>query len=454
MTAAEVIAAMEHRQCDSGERDEGSGLTRFPLCPVGCGPDSTVSVHDDGRVVCSGGCDKASVVAALERREKRALRFRPVSQVRARAVRWLWGKRIPWAELLLLAGPEGVGKSTFLAWLIANVTRGTLQGDMHGRPMRVLIAALEDDEGSTLRPRLEAAGADLDLVCIIDAGEDALDLHEHLDSIRAEIERHGSTDTPVGLVVIDPVKSAVGEANPDKERDVRPMLQSLVRVAHECGVTFVVSAHFKKGPEDYAAWRVSGTPAWTQVPRAVLFFDVDPEADDDTEARVIAPAKLNVGRRPATLKARVVTATVTGHDGEPIETGKLVIGEESDVQAGDLRSGIEHGATAEAAAWLREALSGGPVEVRELRKESAAEGHAWGTIENATRKLRVVKRRKGSGPTARGSWSLPDAASAGSAASGSPSGLTPGTPGIPGMGGATLDDLDWGDASDDEGADR
>lgn len=62
------------------------------------------------------------------------LRLREVDYERVRPLRWLWARRIPCGLPSLLVGEEGVGKGTAVAWLIAQTTRGTLDGDLENMP--------------------------------------------------------------------------------------------------------------------------------------------------------------------------------------------------------------------------------------------------------------------------------------------------------------------------------
>lgn len=336
------------------------------------------------------------------------LEFRPISATPMKKIKWRWTGRIPNGHLTLVAGREGVGKSTLLALTIAGATRGTLPGDF-AAPCRVLVASLEDDTAATLRPRLEAAGADNDMVSeMVPPDGIGLDIHLHLDEIRAEVERSAAAGTPIGMIVFDPVKAASVTTKANDEMDVRALLNPLATLAQRHDLAVVVSAHFKKGGESYAAWNVSGTPAWTQVPRSIVFFDRDPEADpDDTDARVIAHAKVNLGRLAPTIACRLETAVVTLDDGETIETGLLRLGGETAVRAEDLRADDERTKVAEAADWMREYLSDGPVKKAEVLKAGHLEGYSDSTLTRATKKLEVVKRRHGSGPSHYSEWSLP-----------------------------------------------
>ena len=84
------------------------------------------------------------------------------STIAVRPVRWLWKGRVPLGSLALVAGREGIGKSTVAYTLAADITRGRLYGEYLDRPRSVLVAATEDSWEHTIVPRLMAACADLE----------------------------------------------------------------------------------------------------------------------------------------------------------------------------------------------------------------------------------------------------------------------------------------------------
>lgn len=57
---------------------------------------------------------------------------------------------IPLAKFCMVVGEEGIGKGTILAHLAARLTRGELDGDLHGQPCTVLFLADEDGFGDTI----------------------------------------------------------------------------------------------------------------------------------------------------------------------------------------------------------------------------------------------------------------------------------------------------------------
>ena len=94
-----------------------------------------------------------------------------VSDVQTRELEPLWPGILWVGKPTLLVGDPGLSKSTLACDVVARVTRGggwpcavpaTIQGE-------VLMLSAEDDVADTLRPRLEAAGADVDRVHFLES---------------------------------------------------------------------------------------------------------------------------------------------------------------------------------------------------------------------------------------------------------------------------------------------
>src|SRR5207253_2784907 len=84
-----------------------------------------------------------------------------LSQIQSVPAHWLWPGWIPLGKLTVLDGDPGLGKSTLLLDLAARVTRGMPMPDgTPGRQGGVTLLTAEDSLADTVRPRLEAAGAD------------------------------------------------------------------------------------------------------------------------------------------------------------------------------------------------------------------------------------------------------------------------------------------------------
>src|ERR671920_224428 len=88
-----------------------------------------------------------------------------MADVAPETVRWLWHPYIPLGKFTLLEGDPGLGKSWLTCALAAAVSCGRgLPGSDPFEPGRVLMLSAEDGLGDTLRPRLDAVGADVSRV--------------------------------------------------------------------------------------------------------------------------------------------------------------------------------------------------------------------------------------------------------------------------------------------------
>src|SRR5262249_33991348 len=92
-----------------------------------------------------------------------------MADVQAKAIDWLWEHRFAIGKVSVLAGEGGQGKSTVLCDIAARVTTGERwpDGADNGTSGSVIFLTSEDDPEDTLKPRLIAAGADVNRVFII-----------------------------------------------------------------------------------------------------------------------------------------------------------------------------------------------------------------------------------------------------------------------------------------------
>jgi RecA-family ATPase len=97
-------------------------------------------------------------------------RSQSFSKIKSRRLRWLLKPFIPRGMITVVTGESGIGKSTFIIDLIARITTGddmpqfgdlALEDALEGS---ALIICKEDDPGLVIKPRLRAAGADMNRV--------------------------------------------------------------------------------------------------------------------------------------------------------------------------------------------------------------------------------------------------------------------------------------------------
>ncbi len=161
----------------------------------------------------------------------------------------------------------GSGKSSFAIWLSAGVSRGEPDGDLLGEPATVVIFSAEDGAGDTIRPRLEAQGADLDRVHGIDEerGDNGISLPGDLETLRQMTVR-----TCAKLVIFDPIASFLGpNVNLGcRIRLVRRALGPLKEIAADTGAAIILLRHLER-PAQCAS--ISSWSRWSSAykPRAV-----------------------------------------------------------------------------------------------------------------------------------------------------------------------------------------
>lgn|ERR1700722_17971473 len=341
---------------------------------------------------------------------ERTLEVTRASDVEMEATEWLWQDRIPLGELTLLAGKEGIGKSTIGFDLAARISTGTLLGNFYGKPRSVIVAATEDDWAKTVTPRLVAAEADLRRVLkvIIRQGDnrDQVSLPDDIGAMGDLIATE-----KVGLILLDPLISRLsGTLNTHKDGDVRKALEPFVDLAHEssCGILGII--HVNKSTGQSALNRVMGSKAFTAVSRSVLFVMEDP---DDETVSIIGRPKTNLAVGHINSQRYTLETETVGFDERlqlPITTAKVIWGDETSKSIETLLKQSESGEAGtgnRAVEWLREYLADGEEHASAIIKVEAKQaGLSESALKRASLKLRLIIDRDGYQGTTW--WKLPE----------------------------------------------
>jgi putative DNA primase/helicase len=325
-----------------------------------------------------------------------------LANIPTQKVSWLWPRKVPLAKLAALAGDPGLGKSVVTLKFAAHVTRGRAwpDGEVCEKGSVVILSA-EDDVADTIRPRLEAAGADLTKVHILRAvrrtrpnGETYVDAFSLQRDITALQDMIALLDD-ARLVIVDPISAYLGSADSHKNAEIRAVLAPLSDLANTLHVTVLTVNHLTKstGP---ALYRVIGSIAFTAAARAVWLVA---RSQDDPAERLLLPAKMNLAPDVEgftfSLEDRAgVVAVRWGH----------AVNVAADVILGP-ETPDERSERAEAIHWLRDRLADGPVLVKKLQEEAKSAGLSWMTVRRAKDALGVdsMKESLGGG----WSWALP-----------------------------------------------
>jgi hypothetical protein len=131
-----------------------------------------------------------------------------LDHIPVRPIHWLWRPYLACGNPALLDGDPGAGKSLLTADLAARLTRGGRMpdGTWRRRKANVLFLNAEDALDDTLRPRLDAAGADLTRVfCLGGVQVGVADGAEMSFPGCFEALRRAVVAHEIELVVIDPM---------------------------------------------------------------------------------------------------------------------------------------------------------------------------------------------------------------------------------------------------------
>lgn len=323
---------------------------------------------------------------------------RRVADIEAVRIRWLWHSRFPLGKVSIIAGDPGVGKSQLsCAFAAAVTTGGQWPDDSHAPFGSAIFICCEDDAGDTLRPRLEAAGADARRVLILDSTVDDNGVHRHfnvaqgIDGLSALVKQIGD----VQLVVIDPISAYMGRADSHVAADVRDALAPIQAMAAELGPAVLLISHLNKSATGGAMSRVSGSGAFVAVARAAWLVGADP-GDETKRRRILAPLKNNLGDGRTGFAYQIEPRLVGDIPTSMVvfEPGTVTTSADELLQSAS--KSIDTSARGEAKEFLRRELEDGPKPSRDIDAAARDAGISEASLRRARKDLGVLPK-KGSG---------------------------------------------------------
>lgn len=304
-----------------------------------------------------------------------------LADVKPESVSWLWEGRIPLGKVTLLVGDPGLGKSFITLDIAARVSMGIAWPDAPNTPREpgsIVLLSAEDDPADTIRPRLDAARADVNRISILRAVRIA-------DPGSGETRQSPfnlGTDIPIleqaitkvrecRLVVIDPISAYLpgGRFDSHRNSDVRALLAPLAALATRRKVAVVCVTHLRKG-EGQAIYRAMGSLAFIAAARAAWVVARD-QNDPTGLRRLFLPLKANLA--PDTnglayeLRSSGETAVVAWSS-EPVD-----VRAEDALAPPPKRRGRKPEERDDARAWLEKSLVKGPQPAKELIEEAKEE---------------------------------------------------------------------------------
>jgi hypothetical protein len=330
------------------------------------------------------------------------MRACPIDEVASQATSWLWEGRLALGKLALLDGDPGLGKSLVALDWCARLSTGRPFPDGKSGPGLATAIVLngEDDCAQTLRPRLQALGADLSRVFILQGDE-----HEAVEPLRlpgqvAFLEK-ALAQTQARLVVIDPV-SAFLEPGVivGNDQSARRALQPLIRLAELRGCAVLLVRHLNKARGSRALYRGLGSVGFIGACRSGWLIARDPA---EPARCVLAQVKNNLAPPQPSLAYQVHP----GEDGLPRLEWQGVVGWTADA----LLAGVSRPAPVRpyqrAAEFLKAFLEAGPRTSRDIWSAAQERDLTERTLRRVKRRLRIGVARVWAGGRRLSYWLLP-----------------------------------------------
>jgi len=331
--------------------------------------------------------------------------LRVLSDIKPEDVEWLWKYHIPLGELTLLIGDPGIGKSYFSYFLSAQVSRGGSWPDAPTELMKngkVLILSTDEDPNYAIRPRADAAGADISKIFILEGSRDAegmikiLNLTKDIHRLEDILEK----DNDYRLILIDPLSDYIGHVDTHKYSDVRWALAPINAVARKYHVAIVGIMHCNKNTSLQVLYRIMGSVGFPSVARCIWLIAKDRE-DEENKRRYFSPLKNNLAPEQKTLAfhlenlgkvAKVIFEVEPVPDDFDIEEALVPVERISE--------------TKRAKKFLLEALKDSALPVNEIKSAARDEAISWGTLRRAKDKMGCIKAFKESGVGGKWFWDL------------------------------------------------
>ena len=201
-----------------------------------------------------------------------------MSEVQEQETSWLIPGWVPADDVTLVAGKRGVGKSSWISWVISQVTTGPgLREGGAWTPRNVLIYSPEERSRGALIGRCRVAGADLARVDIglMEVPGRPIGRPCFPEAFKPLLHRMDCCRP--GLVVFDSIKSFLpSDMSPNDGPAVRAVVECLQTIARSRGCTILFTLHPRKGGGGDALDSVANSAEWVNVPRQVLLFGHDP----------------------------------------------------------------------------------------------------------------------------------------------------------------------------------
>ena len=210
-----------------------------------------------------------------------------MSEIQSQEVAWLWFPFIPYGKLTIVQGDPGDGKTTLVLNIAAKLSKGEgLDSKMKlTEPLNVIYQSAEDGLADTVKPRLEAAGANCENISVIDESIKSLSMID--ERLEEAVIR-----TKAKLLILDPIQAYLGGGmDMNRANEARDMTKKLATLAEKYQCAIVLVGHMNKAAGNKAAYRGMGSIDFFAVARSVLLVG---RVEGEVNIRAVVQIKNNL----------------------------------------------------------------------------------------------------------------------------------------------------------------
>lgn len=324
---------------------------------------------------------------------------------------WLWFNIILKGVVNLFVGLPDAGKTLVAVYIIARLSRGECFpfSAKKVKRQKTVVICREDSYNSMWKPRLLAAGADLDYVIPVfgvgdEPGPDGesmpwyLDEQSHRDALKTELLK----DPEIGLCVIDPLGDMLAHSDLNKAPDVRRVMGPLGTLAEETGVAVILNCHTTKALIDSVIKMAAGSIQIMAAVQVSFWFTENPDKKNE---RLMLQGRNKSGKKRGFAYEIISAPWPVGLPPRDLEEGEeddgvglVVFKKRTDIQANDLLA--KQGEKGESAnsrirRWLNELLgNGNRVSAEQCNAESDARGFDRNAVTQICMQLKVKRDGK------------------------------------------------------------
>ena len=216
-----------------------------------------------------------------------------------RKTNWLWAPFIPFGKVTLLQGATGIGKTSLIMKILADISngiypptmfRGKLLPSKQEQPLKSFYVTAENGIDDTIVPLFDMYGGNKDNAMFQDeqAG--------HFLLTRSDIEECVSM-TDAKVIFIDPWQQFIDGISTSDNAALRNMVRDVQLAAERTGAAVILAGNFIKGLLPDISRGIGGTELYNTL-RCILTLRQDD--NDDPSVRILEATKMSLMGKEST----------------------------------------------------------------------------------------------------------------------------------------------------------